>query len=359
MEAIRTQINKNPLVVGAVTGGLVGLIIGLLIGWVFWPVEYVGAYPRDLVYEQKVEYMRMAIEAYGYNKDAGQAKFRYDSLEDDADEVLTEIVQNPGNLPPTLIFEFSTVVTGAQPAVTQPAGALQSPVPGTPGVLPTVQPTVPVPAAGTETEPPKERSLLSILLPVLCVLFLAIAGVVAFLLIQRSRQRPGETVEPPAQPPDTVRQATWTDYPAQGVETPIAQFLASYKVGDDLFDDSFSIDSPSGEFLGECGVGISDTIGVGDPKKITAFEVWLFDKNDIQTVTKVVMSAHAFNNAAIRQRLEAKGEPVLSAPNAEIVLDTQTLQLVGRVVDVSYGQGAAPDESYFDSFILELSVWPK
>ncbi len=143
------------------------------------------------------------------------------------------------------------------------------------------------------------------------------------------------------------------------LKSPIAQFLASYKVGDDLFDDSFSIDSPSGEFLGECGVGISDTIGVGDPKKVTAFEVWLFDKNDIQTVTKVVMSAHAFNNVAIRQRLEAKGEPVMSEPNAEIILDTETLQLVGRVVDVSYGQGAAPDESYFDSFILELSVWPK
>jgi hypothetical protein len=44
---------------------------------------------------------------------------------------------------------------------------------------------------------------------------------------------------------------------------------------------------------GECGVGISETIGVGDPKKVTAFEVWLFDKNDIQTVTKVLMSAHA------------------------------------------------------------------
>ena len=79
--------------------------------------------------------------------------------------------------------------------------------------------------------------------------------------------------------------------------------MTTYMAGDDLYDDSFSIDSPSGEFLGECGVGISDTIGVGDPKKVTAFEVWLFDKNDIQTVTKVLMSEHAFNDAAIRQRL--------------------------------------------------------
>jgi hypothetical protein len=44
--------------------------------------------------------------------------------------------------------------------------------------------------------------------------------------------------------------------------------------GDDLYDDSFSVDSPSGDFLGECGVGISETIGVGDPKSL-GLEVWL------------------------------------------------------------------------------------
>ena len=69
----------------------------------------------------------------------------------------------------------------------------------------------------------------------------------------------------------------------------IAQFMTSYNLGDDLYDDTFSIDASNGEFLGECGAGISDTIGVGDPKNISSFEVWLFDKNDIQTVTKVII----------------------------------------------------------------------
>jgi len=97
-------------------------------------------------------------------------------------------------------------------------------------------------------------------------------------------------------------------------EAPVAHFMTSYIIGDDLYDDSFSIDAPNGTFLGECGVGISDTIGVGDPKKVTAFEVWLFDKNDIQTVTKVLMSTHAMNDAAIKQRLASKGEPTLLEP---------------------------------------------
>ncbi len=142
MEAIRAQINKNPLIAGAIAGAIIGLIIGLIFGWVIWPVEYVGAYPRDLVYEQKVEYMRMSIEAYGFTKDAAQAKLRYDSLEE-GDQILTEIVQNPGTLPPSLILEYSSAVTGTQ-AVVSP----QTPVPGTPPVTPGVEPTLGSPCFG-------------------------------------------------------------------------------------------------------------------------------------------------------------------------------------------------------------------
>jgi hypothetical protein len=135
--------------------------------------------------------------------------------------------------------------------------------------------------------------------------------------------------------------------------------VTTYVVGDDLFDDSFSIDSPSGEFMGECGIGISETIGVGEPKKVQAFEVWLFDKNDIQTVTKVLMSAHAFNDVATRQRLEAKGEPVLVDRGKQVILETAALQLVANVSDMQYGQSALPDGSYFERLTLEIAVWPK
>ena len=66
--------------------------------------------------------------------------------------------------------------------------------------------------------------------------------------------------------------------------------MTTYRQGDDLYDDSFSIDSVNGEFLGECGVWVSRKLSVlRDPKKVTALEVWLFDKNDIQTVTKILM----------------------------------------------------------------------
>jgi hypothetical protein len=144
-----------------------------------------------------------------------------------------------------------------------------------------------------------------------------------------------------------------------GQEMPIAQYITTYTLGDDLYDDSFSIDSPSGEFLGECGVGVSEHIGVGEPKKVTAFEVWLFDKNDIQTVTKVFMSQHAFNSPEMSQKLGSKGEPVIIEPGKHVFLETATLQLEARVVDMNYGQGALPINSYFERLILELAIWPK
>jgi hypothetical protein len=139
----------------------------------------------------------------------------------------------------------------------------------------------------------------------------------------------------------------------------MSQFMTTYMLGDDLFDDSFSIDSPTGEFLGECGVGISESIGVGEPKKVTAYEIWLFDKNDIQTITKVLMSQHAFDDDTLRTRLAAKGDPILMDIGAETELETATLRLVVRVVDMAYGTGASPTDSHFDRVTLELAVWQK
>jgi hypothetical protein len=146
---------------------------------------------------------------------------------------------------------------------------------------------------------------------------------------------------------------------AAGVSDPLATFRTIYSLGDDLYDDSFSIESPSGDFLGECGVGIGDFIGVGEPKKVSAFEVWLFDKNDIQTVTKVLMSDYAFNDPDSRNRLAAKGDPVVAQPGGVIELETASLMVEARIVDLTYGEGALPSQSFFERVAVELRAWPK
>ena len=326
----------SPLVVGIVAF-IVGVLFGwMILGWYVWPVQWTDAGPQDLYQQARAEYVRMAIEAYGTNKDAILAKARFDALEKTAAQALADVKENPGTLPPDLIASFETAV-GVVPGVVPPIGA-------------TPQPTKPAAGGGGIA------SWQIILLALCCLVLLAGGGAVAFYLF---RSKSTGAVTPAMQAQQAARQAAYTDYAASGAEPPICQFMASYKLGDDLFDDSFSIDNASGEFLGECGVGISETIGVGDPKKVTAFEVWVFDKNDIQTVTKVLMSRHAFNDSSIRQSLAAKGEAVLIERGSEAVLETQTLQMVARVVDVQYGDGPVPPESFFDSLILELAIWPK
>jgi len=280
--------------------------------------------------------MHMAIEAYGQNGNQESAIARYEALGDSADEVLSYVVQNPEGLSNDLILSYSEVVASGAPTTAEAETGEGEAEGGT-------------------------RNLLPILIPLLCVLLLVLVAFLVYFFILRGRIGRKEVTEPSPvmEAMEAQEQAVYTDYVAEGTEPPLAQFMASYKFGDDLFDDAFSVDSASGEFLGECGVGISETIGVGDPKKVSAFEVWLFDKNDIQTVTKVLMSPHTFNDEGTRQRLEAKGEPVSAEPGSETLLETQTLQLVARVVDMGYGDGSMPDQSYFDHLVLELAVWPK
>ncbi len=106
-------------------------------------------------------------------------------------------------------------------------------------------------------------------------------------------------------------------------------------------------------------MGISEAIGVGDPKKVTALEVWMFDKSDIRTVTKVLASGFAYQDPALRTKLAAKGEIVLAEPGAEVILETTTLVLRARVVNMEYGVGQLPPESFFQRISLELGVWFK
>jgi hypothetical protein len=144
------------------------------------------------------------------------------------------------------------------------------------------------------------------------------------------------------------------------VAIPIARFRTNYARGHDTYDDSFSIENKNGDFLGECGVGISETIGADTPKSVTAFEVWLFDKNDIRTITKVIMSDHAFFDEAIKAKLAPKGEPVLAREHETIVLETASLIINAEITEMEYGSDSGlPENSYFDQFTIELSAWVK
>jgi hypothetical protein len=141
------------------------------------------------------------------------------------------------------------------------------------------------------------------------------------------------------------------------VEAPLKQFDMMYVLGDDRFDMSNAIENPDGMFLGECGMGISETIGVGNPDKVTAFEVWLFDKNDIRTVTTVLMSEHAFHDSALRAKLAPKGDAALAQMGDVITLSTAALRVRAKVVDMEYGTGGLPDRSFFSKLHVSMAAW--
>ncbi|GAB4531973.1 MAG: hypothetical protein Fur0018_20320 [Anaerolineales bacterium] len=327
MDAIREKM-ENPLIAGIV-GFVVGLLFGLVVlGWGLFPVRWESAAPQNLHPGFEEVYLRNAIAAFAYDGDAAQAKARWNELGADATALLETIKAQPGTLRPEDITRFAQNVT-------QAGGAQETPA-----------------------QPAKKGGLAS-MLPLMCLLVVILAAAFGGVYWLRGRSNTNRPLTAAQQAQQLTKSAQATDFTAVGGEPPVTQFMTTYMLGDDLFDDSFSIDSPAGEFLGECGVGISETIGVGDPKRVTAFEVWLFDKNDIQTVTKVLMSQHAYDDEDLRQRLSAKGEPVVLTPNGQVTLDTATLQMVVRVVDMAYGQGALPDESFFERLTIELAIWQK
>lgn len=328
------DVLKRPLVIG-VLALVVGLILGLVIGWGLFPVEWVNA-PADLLRQDlQDEYLRMSIDSFSVNSDINLAAKRYTDLGDNAFSLLQNVKANPGKLDQNSIAKFEQVLTSKNVLVP----------------MTTDTPS----AAGTGSS----NMIVTIAVVFGGLVAIVVVGATAFWFLRGSRRSANGVSTPAQQAADIVRQTEKTDYVAMGEAPPVAHYVTTYVLGDDLFDDSFSIDSPSGEFLGECGVGISETIGVGDPKKVTAFEVWMFDKNDIQTVTKVMMSPHAFNDAGFRSKLEAKGELIPIEPQKQIVLETQTLHMIATVSDMQYGQGTLPDGSYFDRVTLELAIWSK
>jgi hypothetical protein len=337
-----------------VTAFVVGLLIGLpILGWWIWPVQWVDAEPRDLRADLKSDFLCLIVDSYAVNGDLPLALQRLEvaGLTGDAAADALRALK-PEQCRRENAEKIMSLVGAVQATdsgtVTKPTSIIPSEV------------TPPSPTSAAPTTNKNSNAFSYLLLAGLCVVLLAIAGAIVYFLFLRNRKpmdsraevagKQGRSVTPPSVRAEVT--------PVED-DQPVAQFVTTYNLGDDFYDDSFGIDSPAGQFMGECGVGISDIIGVGEPKKVTAFEVWLFDKNDIQTITKVLMSPHAYDDPSIRQKLSKKGEPVVIEPGLSILVETATLQLEARVLDLEFGDGPLPPQSYIERLTLEITVWPK
>lgn len=353
-------INKRPGL-SALVAFIAGLIIGLVVlGWYLFPVQYEGADPSGLFPEYRDIYIRNASDLYAF--DLNQEKLKTALTGWGGDQYACEMAQ--ASLDPAdqqRLVAAATIVNG------QGCTGLSAPVTGTTSGQPVTTPEA--------TEEGGSNLLPLLLLGLLLLLLMA-----AILYVYNRRRSITEAVDeegvdvtgvsPGADKSSARPYAGAAATPAYGapsqpatpepIAVPIARFRTQYTRGYDTYDDTFSIENANGEFLGECGVGISETIGAITPKSVTAFEVWLFDKNDIRTITKVIMSDHAFFDEAIKAKLAPKGEPVLARENETIVLETATLIINAEITEMDYGvSGEMPDASYFDRFSIELSAWVK
>ena len=310
----------------------VGLLLGLVWGYWVAPVDFVDATPSYLRADLREDYLRMAIDSFRVNQNPNLAVQRWQGLGVAAQTAYANIQNNPA---------------GQDPAVIQAYGQLITEVLSAGGGQPVETPTAP------------NSTLRTALIGFGLLLVLGVAAAGGMYLVRLFGKRGSGEVTVAMQAAEISRSAAKTNFEDMGLAPPITQTMTTYVLGDDLYDESFSIDTGAGEFLGEYGVGVSEIIGVGEPKKVTALEVWLFDKNDIKTATKVLMSRHAFADPAIRSRLEPKGELVLVEPQAQVLLETATLQLLATIVDIEYGKGPLPDNSYFERVTLELAIWPR
>ncbi len=327
---------------------LVGLAVGLIVlGWWIWPVQWGDAKPSSLSPQYQQTYLNasanslyagMSIQDVSTNLGEGWSLDKVNNLLDQM------IAQNyAGNKANLANLKAGLNHLGA------------------------------VGPVGASTNQPGLSPAVAVVLAFI-VLVLAIIG--GLLIFRRLRsEAPGATVVTPtaavsgqtgieggevivpavsraAGGARAVEKTAWVGE----TRAPLNQFATTYALGDDRYDMSKSIEAPNGDFLGECGVGISEIIGTGVPEKATALEVWLFDKNDVRTITKVLMSDYAYNDAAIRNKLAPKGDAVAIKKGDVVELKTQTLKIGARVVDLAYGSGT-PANAYFQQVTLELATW--
>ncbi|NLF51019.1 MAG: hypothetical protein GX577_07765, partial [Leptolinea sp.] len=286
MEKILERL-KNPLYAG-LAGFLAGIIVGLpILGWLIWPVQWTDAAPQHLRSDLQVDYLRMMIDSFNRTEDEGMAIKRWQDLGSAGQSALKELAQNPGKTNPDEIEQMALLVQAPIPAIKQsdsastPKGEPEAAAPDNAESIDTESEGLVLPGeTQAATKPVSSKMNLTLLLSVLCGLTLVVGLLLAFLLLRRKNSTEvgeeaedefegysGDEMEDMSQGEATGSISTPAPRQSNDIEEPpVVQFMTTYMLGDDLYDDSFSIDAPTGEFLGECGVGISETIGVGDPK---------------------------------------------------------------------------------------------
>jgi hypothetical protein len=330
MDTVLQVVQQHKTLVALVCGALLGLLLGLAVGWWWWPVTWTNSTPGNLRLDFQTDYLVWVAEQYDMTRDQEWARSRLGVeywKEGQLAETLEALAASLDGEQASRVRKLARDL-GAEPAVT--------------------------PAASEPSDDVVVRLGSVAMVCGVAILVVALVGGLVFLL---NRWRASQAVSEAGQRGVGLRPSEEIYWGVEG--PPVAQFVTTYALGDDRYQDDFEILSESGEFIGTCGVEVREKLGVGEPAKVTAFDVGLFDRGAIRTVTKVLMSDYAFHDKAMVAKLAPKGEPVLAEVDKDIVLETKTLRLRTRIVEVEYGVGDLPPNSFFSRLTLDLAVWIK
>jgi len=337
-------IRKNPAI-SLLVVFVLGLVIGLVVlGWGLFPVQWAEATPDALSQTYQDYFVRAVADTYSYDNNTEkvqQALGGWASV--DAACSLASRTTDPAEA--QRLNAVAAVINGSGCAGVAVAPVTQT-EPGTQAE--------PAAVPGQETDQSGGGNLAPVLF--FGLLLAIIIGAIIYVLNRRKSLAAGGSSTQVM--PDMAPVVGGDD----GIETtPIASVDTTYSRGDDRFEYSFPIENESQDFLGDCGVAIAESLGSDTPKNVTAFEVWLFDKNDIRTRTKILMSEHAYHDEGIKAKLATKGtDQILAREGETIVLETVSLILNAIVTEIEYGDSAnTPPESYFERLSIKFHVWRK
>jgi hypothetical protein len=339
--------DRNRTYLFIVVAFIVGLLIGwFALGWGLAPVQYTGARLNDLRAEDQQTFVAAQAEAFAQTQDNRKAIERLQTLgtQEHVAGLAAQVIQQAE--------ATGDMVTADR--VRSMAAAIGLAL------------ATPAPAPSQPAEEPQQGG--SSLATILGLALLAGGIALAAWLLLRGRSAASEdeesfVAEPllddeqPVSRPSRTAPSTTPPPPGAAPERSSAgqEFTAAFHQGDVSYDQSFDIEGPDGSYWGECGMTMSEAVH-GDPERATALEVWLFDKSDIRTVTKVLMSDYAYGNQALREKLSSRGDAVLLAPDLGFVLDAQTLRLMGKIVELEYDDSQAPARGTIRRLRVQLRV---
>ncbi len=376
-ESTRTSFGSAQrfVLVGIALGAIIGIAFGAIAtGYYFTNFARVvyagGAYPDELTENYQDHYIQMVADAYIVDPNAEDATNRLISFDTETIPVirrlairsadyaaqgrtvesqrvneLAELLKQekawPDSDVQTVVSEltaryqadplrleavnlYSALLTGTVPQQPQP-GVDQ---PTTEEVPPTAEP------AAEESSFPW----------VVCIIGLVVVAIVVFLFFRYfAKQREA-----------AMNKKKEVVYEGEGTP-PIMQWNSNYTEGRTPYDESITLETEAKDFLGEAGIGMNTPVPGSGQKQVMDFDLWVFDKTDINTYSRILMSEKAYNDSDIRSQVDMNplAEPVLAEKGMVVTIDSKTMRIEVTLEEVKFDE----TNTYFEELQVKMNIF--